>query len=300
MKKGLAYISLFISVLMFFILWMRPNWATALTIFPSWIWLTFWLFALPARKQKAFIFATVAWLLFGFYQVEEWQSMLRSLRSVELIDHDLRICTINCSGSQEALLDAFAEAPDVILVQESPSREFIEGLINEKEGYAYLYGFDTSIIVRGEISGLKDDGFYIAGDALIDSKRYVIVSLRLLTSDPRIDLYSLDCWQSQAFMRTRQVEQMTEIVDFLPSGVACIVGGDFNVPQRDKVFSFMGEGMVDSFSSGGRGWCNTILVDVPLLRIDQIWTSSELSCLDAYARRSEGTDHRLYTARMKK
>ncbi|MDP4644270.1 MAG: endonuclease/exonuclease/phosphatase family protein [Opitutales bacterium] len=300
MKKGLAYVSLFMSVLMFFIFWNRPNWATALTVFPSWIWLTFWLFALPAKKQKVFIFATVGWVLFGLFQVEEWQSMLRSLRPVEVVEDDLRISTINCSGSNKALLDAFAEEPDVILVKESPSREFIEGLINEKEGYAYLYGFDTSIIVRGEISGLKNERIYIAGDAIIDTKRYIIVSLRLLTSNPRVDLYRLDCWQSQTFMRKRQTEQLTEIVNLLPQDVACIVGGDFNVPQRDKVFSYMREGMVDSFSSGGRGWCNTILVDVPLLRIDQIWTSSELSCFDAYARESEGTDHRLYTASMKK
>lgn len=300
MKKGFAYISLFVGVLMFFIFWNRPNWATALTVFPAWIWLMIWLFALPAKKQKVFIFATVAWGLFGFFQVEEWQSLLRSLRPVEAVENDLRVSTINCSGSNRALLDAFAEEPDVILVQESPSREFIEGLINEKEGYAYLYGFDTSIIVRGAISGLENESFYITGDALIDSKRYVVVSLRLLTSDPRVDLYRLACWQSQAFIRKRQLEQMTEIVNRLPEDVTCIVGGDFNVPQRDKVFSYMGGGMVDSFASGGRGWCNTVLVDVPLLRIDQIWTSSDLSCLDAYARKSEGTDHRLYTASMKR
>jgi len=95
------------------------------------------------------------------------------------------------------------------------------------------------------------------------------------------------------------MEQIEEIVNLLPNDVILVVGGDFNIPQGDKVFSKLKNRMKDTFGTGGRGWCNTILVDILLLRIDQIWTSNELSCYHSYSRNSLETDHRLYTAIMK-
>ena len=68
---------------------------------------------------------------------------------------------------------------------------------------------------------------------------------------------------------------------------------------RDRIYASMDDNLVDSFVTGGRGWCNTVLVDLPMLRIDQIWTSQTLSCYDAKVRRSPKTDHLLYTALFK-
>lgn len=92
------------------------------------------------------------------------------------------------------------------------------------------------------------------------------------------------------------MEQINEIVALLPDNSTLIVGGDFNVPQRDRVCRQMDDRLIDSFNDGGRGWCNTILVDYPMLRIDQIWTSRDLSCYNATVRASPTTDHLLYTA----
>lgn len=299
MKKLPAYLSISLSVLLFLVYWWRPCWAAALAIFPAWMWLVLWPLALPVVRSSLFVVVSISWLIFGLFQVEEWQSVLRTFLPKEEHHGGLRVTTINCSGSIESLKDAFTEQPDIILVQESPGRLQIENWLKEKPGYAFLYGFDTSIIARGTLSESGDTMFYKAGTAEIDERTFFIVSLRLLTSSPRIDLWSPDCWRAQCQTRERQLEQMTQIAEILPSDAILILGGDFNVPQRDKVFSAIRDKTADTFKTGGRGWCNTILVDYPMLRIDQIWTSPALVCVDAYARKCRKTDHKLYTAELK-
>lgn len=298
-KKLPAYLSLGLCFFLFLVYWWRPCWAVALTIFPAWIWLILWPLALPVVRTKLFVVVSISWLMFGLIHVEEWQSMLRTVLPKEEQHGGLRVTTINCSGSIESLKDAFLEEPDIILVQESPSRLQIENLLKEKPGYEYLYGFDTSIIARGKLSESGDAMFYKAGTAEIDERTFFIVSLRLLTSSPRVDLWSPACWRAQCHTRKRQIEQITEIAEILPPDTTLIIGGDFNVPQRDKVFSFIRDETEDTFKAGGRGWCNTILVEYPMLRIDQIWASPALVCVDAVSRKCPKTDHKLYTAVLK-
>ncbi|MGB0763408.1 MAG: endonuclease/exonuclease/phosphatase family protein [Acidimicrobiales bacterium] len=298
MKTLAAYISIFLCFLLFFVYWLRPGWAAALTIFPAWIWLLFWLLALPLVKKRTFVIATCCWLLFGAFQVEEWKSVLRAALPVDKKEHSLRVTTINCSGSIAALRDAITDHPDIILVQESPARQEIEKLLAGKDGYEFIYGPDTSIIARGHLREATQAMFYNAGTAWIDNKQFFIISVRLRTSNPRIDLWKMDCWRSQFQLRQVQIKQMREIADQLPDDSILVVGGDFNVPQRDRIFSFFKDKLADTFSAGARGWCNTILVEYPMLRIDQIWTSSELSCYNAYVRVSPQTDHKLYTSLM--
>ncbi len=93
------------------------------------------------------------------------------------------------------------------------------------------------------------------------------------------------------------MEQIAEVVQVLPEpeeAYTIILGGDFNVPQGDRVFSEIDQFLVDSFASGGRGWCNTIVDSLPLLRIDQIWTSTTIRSHRAYAANAEKTDHKMY------
>jgi len=133
MKTLTAYLSLGLCAFTFFIYWLRPDWATALTIFPAWLCLAFCLFTFPALKKKIFILVSSTWICFGFLQVEEWQSMLRLFRPIEEIERSIRITTINSSSSIEALRDSFSERPDIILVQESPNQHNVKKLIKEKK-----------------------------------------------------------------------------------------------------------------------------------------------------------------------
>lgn len=298
MNRIAAYLSLALGLILFALYSFRPDWATAATILPAWIWLPLWSLSLPEARKGIFLTGSATWLLFGAVHIEEWKSFVRAALPVPEIDSSLTVSTINASGSIPALQDALSENPDILLVQESPPQTRMDELLSHHPEYDLLYGFDCSIIARGQFANPTNGRFYTSGTAIVDSREYFVVSLRLLTSAPRVDLWNPECWKSQSRIRHRQMKQIREVVALLPDDAILIVGGDFNVPQGDKVFSILDDHAIDTFATGGRGVCNTFLADIPVLRIDQIWTSPSLHCEHATARKCKNTDHRLYSAKV--
>ena len=72
-----------------------------------------------------------------------------------------------------------------------------------------------------------------------------------------------------------------------------IVAGDFNAPQGDKIFSLLPNTLYDTFRAQGRGIGNTIINDMPMLRIDQIWVSRDFETVQSFTVRSKVSDHRI-------
>ena len=121
-------------------------------------------------------------------------------------------------------------------------------------------------------------------------------ALRLVPAVFRLDLWSPDCWREQAENRRKrrgQVQALALRVAAIPEGIAVILGGDFNAPQGDAVFRELRPRLHDTFPEGGRGWGNTIVNDLPCLRIDQVWASGPLRAANVVARRTRGSDHRI-------
>lgn len=299
MKKLLAYFALSLGPILFSLYWARPNWATAVTIFPAWAWLCIWALAMPAFRKKVFIATSIVWITFALTFVEELRSLGRSILPKEATTCELRVLTVNCSGSIIALESSLIEEPDIILIQETPQENQVLELIEGSPDYQYAHGVDTSILVKGTISEeLHKEFYYNTVIAEVKEQRYHITSLRLATSNPRMDLWNPDCWKKQQWKRERQIEQIKQIRSTLTidQDTPIIMGGDFNVPQGDRVFKSIHSDLKDSFSTGGRGWCNTIIAELPLLRIDQIWTDESLNCNNAYVNKVKATDHKLYVA----
>lgn len=302
MKRAGAYLSVGAGLFLFAVYWLRPDWATAATIFPAWSWLILWALSIPARRHWSFKIASLLWLVFALTFVEEIRSLSKSCLPTSDQTADLKVITINCSGSIRPLLLALEEAPDIILIQETPQSDVVNEWVEANEAYAYAHGIDTSILVKGNIRHIGAKGFfYNTVFAEIDGVNYHLTSLRLATSNPRIDLWNSDCWAKQRAKREQQIEQISEITRAFPpsrENYRVILGGDFNVPQGDRVFSKIDDKLVDSFASGGRGWCNTIMDSIPLLRIDQIWTSPNMRSTKAFAQRVDAADHRMYVAEL--
>ena len=289
-------ISSFLAITLTLIYEARPDWATALTIFPAWSWLPMFIPTIPFLKEKICIIPCLLWLCFAILHIEEPRSLLRSLTTFNK-ERTIRVITINCSGSIESLNDARTLDPDIILVQETPNKSSLEAFIQENKEYRFSHEIDTSIVAKAEIKQIAENLFYnITTINGLSPSPLQVVSLRLATSDPRIDLWNPRCWIDQQRMRIRQKEQIQEITAHIsnPNSTTTILGGDFNVPQGDKVFSFINNSLHDSFNEGGRGWCNTILTDLPLLRIDQIWLSHNIEAVNAFSKECMGTDHKMY------
>lgn len=297
MKQFVAYISLGIGLLVTFIYFIRPDWAAAITIIPAWVWLCVWLLAIPARKTRIFHFATAVWLGYLVVNVSELRSIARLCIPVNPPSLQLTVTTLNCAGSPFAVSDALATSPDILLLQESPSEEALGQLLEVHPGYDYQHGVDTSILVRGTITQTFNTPVYFQRvQATVDDIEYAIISLRLRTSTPRLDLWNPACWRDQTEVRDKQRAQLLAIADALPKNGPLIIGGDFNVPQGDGIFDSLKPELHESFAQAGRGWGNTIIADIPLLRIDQIWTNKALECIDARAKFTPHSDHRMMSA----
>jgi hypothetical protein len=236
------------------------------------------------------------WLAFSILHVEEPISFVRGFSSHPTAKHALRVATVNCSGSLRTITDALSESPDIVLIQESPAASQWNHFLKNYPGYEILPGIDASILVKGSVQPHHKGRFYTIGMVEIRGLVFGVGSLRLATSEPRVDLWNPACWRDQSALRKKQLTQISQIQSHLPNASPFILGGDFNVPQGDQVFSTLKDQLRDSFDGAARGGCNTIISSFPLLRIDQIWTTQDLRSVNAYTKKSLHTDHRIYVA----
>lgn len=283
----------------------RPDACAAATVFPIWVWTLAGLaFVAAARRQvgrRWAACAALAWCAVLLIFADHPASVLRFSGGANT--RILRIVSLNCASSSQALREVAALNPDIVLVQESAGREPLLALALEMfgtDGHA-VWGPDASILARGRLARLEMPGS-VAGNAaharleLKNGLAFEVVSLRLEPALVRVDLWSPDCWREQTANRRRRGAQLHAIAGALPassSKTPLIFGGDFNAPPGDAVFRSLVPRLHDAFSDAGRGWGNTIINAAPFLRIDQIWLSPQLKAVDVYSVATRHSDHRM-------
>lgn len=291
----------------------RPDACAAITVMPSWAWLVPGLFLAafrPRGRGNRLAWAVVAaWLVFLLGLAEEPSTVARALllrgalpRQVPPPGEVLRVITLNCAiGNRLAAEEVVRYRPEVVLLQESPGRKEVEQLARRLFGTeaGVVHGVDASLIVHGRAvaaelpSNLR--GYFVQARVTLPSGRDIeVISTRLRPAVFRADLWSPDCWREQTENRRARREQLRAIVRRIEATSApVIVGGDFNAPQGDAVFRLFRPKLRDAFAEGGRGWGNTILNDVPVLRIDQVWVDETFRSESVVARGTRNSDHRM-------
>ena len=296
----------------------RPDALAAITLAPLWLWafpgLLLAGFAVYRRRRVAGWTLVAVWVSWTLLCADETPALLRSLPPGHQREWQtafeqgtaLRVVSINCGDGGAATLGELRDiAPDIVLSQESPGRKTIAELVPELFGNAgaALSSPDAAILVRGRIlehgipAGAPGNAVW-ARVQLESGLELLVVSLRLEPCLVRCDLWSPDCWSSHCINREIRRNQMAAILSELPAapGVRVIVGGDFNAPAHDAIYREFPRNFHDAFGQAGRGWGDTILNQVPLQRIDQIWIGPGLQSMDAGARRTRNSDHRLVWA----
>jgi vancomycin resistance protein VanJ len=216
----------------------------------------------------------------------------------------LRVVSLNCAGgSAEAAAEVAAYRPDIVLLQESPGREEVARLGRRLWGSeaAVLAGLDASMLVHGRLEPvllppMLRAYFVEARARLASGIETEVVSLRLTPALVRLDFWSPDCWREQAANRRGRREQLQAVARqlvALPTDAPVILGGDFNAPARDAIFRLLRPRLHDTFPEGGQGWGDTILNEIPLQRIDQVWVSDHFHAAAVVARRTRNSDHRM-------
>jgi len=296
----------------------RPDAVAAITLVPLWLWLLPGLLlaglALYRRRRVAGWTLAAVWMSWTLLCADETPALLRSWipadetvwkRSFER-GQALRVVSVNCGdGGAATLRELGALAPDIILSQESPGKQGVADLAGELFGNTgtAVAGPDAAILVHGEVleqgvpTGAPGNAVW-ARVKLASGPEVLVVSLRLEPCPIRLDLWSAECWSSQRANRQVRRRQLAAILEALPEarGIPVIVGGDFNAPAGDPVFREFPRGFRDAFRLAGRGWGDTIVNQVPLQRIDQIWIDRGLLAANAGALRTRNSDHRLVWA----
>ncbi|QDU08354.1 endonuclease/exonuclease/phosphatase family protein [Gimesia aquarii] len=286
----------------------------AVTVYPSWVWFLCGLcfaFILIRNKNKRTAISTLfIWLLFMVFFADTPLSLWRGIGSpsdIEWIDareqqRAMRVISLNCSGRKTSVLALKQWEPDLILLQETPNKNQLTEITAELIGAngSFLAGVDASLITRGEIELIAATGNFIIGKITLPTgQELVVASLRLSPPPFRFDLWNPECWRAFRNHRMKQraeVKGLSKVLAALPAGLPVIVGGDFNANPRDPIFAELPVSLQDAFVSAGRGWGNTIINDIPFLRIDQIWVNDSFQPVRVMADTSVDTDHRTVIA----
>lgn len=288
----------------------QPDLLAALSLIPAWCWLMAGVLALilarSLRPRRWLVAMALLWLVYLAACVEESQSLARSVRSRVIAPKDveagslrLRVVSLNCAGGSFRTAREAAELnPDLVLFQESPGRADLERLAVEMFGNSHgvLWSPDTSIIARWPIQPADVRDHFVEGLVQLPSGVQLrVVSLRLAPPVVRYDLWSPACWREQTAKRHQHAKQIDQLLEALIDDIedVAILGGDFNAAQHDRSTWPLREFAQDTFDVAGRGWGNTVLNTIPVLRFDQIWAGGRCQATATWAVRSEQSDHRL-------
>jgi hypothetical protein len=311
----LRSLSILLLIMMSFCYWSHPDSFAAVTFWPAWAWLLIGLFLaiMGGRHVKKWVFTTIIlmWLGYMFVFVEETRSLIRyqffsrpGATTIKQQEKALRIVSLNCAGGNlEAAAEVKLYEPDIVLLQESPTRKEVEVLGSELFGNdgGIAWGSNTSIIARGPIQliplGLLEGMLMTQARVHLTSGVGIeVICVRLTPPSIRLNLFSPACWKEHAENRRSHREQIKRIMDriqLIPNTVPLIVGGDFNVPANDGALSMLKLRLRDSFREGGIGWGNTALNSVPLFRLDQVWISRQFHGVTVVSRKTNHSDHRI-------
>lgn len=233
--------------------------------------------------------------------------MLKSLHQGKPSSRGIRVVTLNCAGGNpKAAAEVISHAPDIVLLQESPSQKETEALGRRMFGKnaGILCGVDASILTRGHLKPIPLDRrsslFFVAAEVNLDpGRRVYVVSTRLTPPVLRLDFWSPGCWAVQKenrILRRRQVERMTQVIYKLPERLPIVLGGDMNCPANDGALWGLKPYIADAFRDGGMGWGDTVMNEIPVCRYDQIWVSRELEAVSVTACKMRESDHRMSVA----
>lgn len=303
-------LSVFLSLIGICATGWQPDVLAALSLIPVWCWLVAGAAAgiLARRLRPRGWLAALAllWIAFTVGCVEECRSLARSMCSSwsvsKHIDADprrLRVVSLNCAdGSLRTAREVAALHPDIVLFQESSGREDLDRLATELFGNSdgVLWSSDTSIIARWPIQRPVVQDHFVTGFVQLPTGIQLrVVSLRLAPPVVRYDLWNPACWREQTAKRRRHAKQVNQLRELLIDEIddAVLLGGDFNAAQRDSATWPLRDFARDTFDVAGRGWGNTVLNTIPVLRFDQIWAGGRCRPTATWAVRSQHSDHRL-------
>jgi endonuclease/exonuclease/phosphatase family metal-dependent hydrolase len=293
--------------------WTQPDWLAAVTLVPAWCWLVpglaLTVYGMNRTHKLRCISVAILWVGYAGLFVEEIHSLVRTgsrptaeWQVARERGRAIRVVSLNCYVANPRSAAEVAQfEPDIVLLQESPSREHLQHLAREVfgDGGSFLWGGDTSILANGRIQpGTVDPSshFVHATVELPGGVELDVISVRLHPPVFRLDFWDSGFWIDHRNNRVKHRDQILDVMQVvagIPQSAHLIVGGDFNAPPLDAALSPLRQRLFDTFTEAGRGWGNTGTNDYPLFRVDQIWATRSATAETVTAQKTIHSDHRM-------
>ncbi|MBI2844251.1 MAG: endonuclease/exonuclease/phosphatase family protein [Armatimonadetes bacterium] len=195
---------------------------------------------------------------------------------------DLRVLTWNLyygHGGPELPDVALSTFPDIICIQEANpwAEEGVSSILELQQfkGWRAKSCGELVILSRFPLKRLGTTHSALWVQAKVYDTEVVIINAHLAAPfTVRLsDLMNPRGLRGADKLRRSQVE---EIISSLPGDRPVILCGDFNTPPNARIYRRLASVLVDSFRRAGSGLGLTYLRQAPLVRIDHIFTSSDI------------------------
>ncbi len=287
--------------------------ATAVTTIPLFFWACagLGLVALAwalVRRRSAWQFAVaLLWIVSYLVLGDEPAAVARGLvadppaADTRTPGTTLRVATLNCRGHDvPAALELEAFRPDIIFYQESPHYRFVHDLAQRLYGSdgSFIKTYDVSILARGRLRAQpagNSSRYLQATLTLPDGQEVEIAGVHLTGAVTDLSLWRKASWKRYYHNRLARRSEVASLLADVVRGAGprpAIIAGDFNAPPPDAIFREMAIHFQDSYHRAGTGWSNTFSNSLPVLRIDQVWTTPEFEAVGHGTYRSVSSDHR--------
>lgn len=292
----------------------KPDSLAAFTVYPVWFWagpgLVWALGGFRLRRPLPSLVVAILWALFTLAFAEEARSLTRGGAWPDPVwvearekGRAIRVISLNCSiGDPRVAAEVGAYDPDLVLLQESPSRPEVRALAHslfgEEGGFAW--GHDASVVAKGKLREIATEetrpSVRLCEAQLSGGAKLAVACIRLHPSAFRMDLWSPECWSAFARTRARHREEVARLKELLDTRVPegpLLVGGDMNSPAGDPAVGLLEPRVRDAFGDAGRGWGATFLNEFPLVRIDQVWVDRSFRAVAVVVKKTRFSDHRM-------
>ena len=204
------------------------------------------------------------------------------------------------SGWAEAVAPLKA---DIVLVQESAAPSVLQ------EGFHWYGAFDPGTLSRFPATVLPSEpvGAWTDPQLLlmeISGRRVLVANVRLMHPSVVMALVHrrLDTVGENYRARIAQYQKLSALLQSAAerSGAqAILLGGDFNIPAQMPSLDPLRGFLQDAWLTAGTGWGATMPEELPLVRIDHLWLSSEIEPIAVRSVRLAGSDHQAVVADIK-
>ena len=305
----------FVSVILFI---KQPDIFTAFTIFPIWFWgaigfvcsaIAYFGFRAPLS-----LFTATLWFVSILVLSDETRSVVRiSQRGPKpgqaesfLNRRPMRVITVNWSSLNKSLIDDISPwKPDVVFIQEMPHPYLVKQLADKLYGQTGDYRYDEThscgVVLRGRITkALLEPQYrsqYLTA-RMLNGEMIELVNLHLQPASTNLSIWRPSCWREQYHNREQRRNELLFAVAFLTEYTPfpnrpTLIAGDFNAPATDGATRVLDADFTDTFGAVGSGWGNTYHRRVPILRLDQIYSSPHFLPIRSRAVTIPESEHRM-------